>query len=66
MPVQADGQISAALYALGLGLRTESGQVHSADALQAYLGDAGFKDASMLPIAVPPYTMGMILGKKAA
>lgn len=66
MPVQADGQISAALYALGLGLRTESGQVHSADALQAYLGDAGFNDASMLPIAVPPYTMGMILGKKEA
>jgi len=66
MPVQANGQISAALYALGLGLRTESGQVHSSGALQAYLGDAGFKDSNMLPIEVPPYTMGMILGKKEA
>jgi len=64
MPLQADGQISAALYALGLGLRTEAGQVHSAEALQSYLGDAGFKDARVQPIAVPPYTMGMILAKK--
>jgi 2-polyprenyl-3-methyl-5-hydroxy-6-metoxy-1,4-benzoquinol methylase len=64
MPLQAEGTISAALYALGLGLRTEAGQVHSADALQRYLGDAGFKEASAQPIAVPPYTMGMILAKK--
>lgn len=64
MPLQADGQISAALYALGLGLRTEAGQVHSVEALQHYLGDAGFKEANALPIAVPPYTMGMILAKK--
>jgi 2-polyprenyl-3-methyl-5-hydroxy-6-metoxy-1,4-benzoquinol methylase len=66
MPLQAEGQISAALYALGLGLRTEAGQVHSVEALQAYLGDAGFKEASVLPIAVPPYTMGLILAKKDA
>jgi len=64
MPLQADGRISAALYALGLGLRTEAGQVHSAAALQRYLGDAGFREASVLPIVVPPYTMGLILAKK--
>jgi 2-polyprenyl-3-methyl-5-hydroxy-6-metoxy-1,4-benzoquinol methylase len=64
MPTQVEGQISAALYALGLGLRTEAGQVHPPEALQQYLGDAGFKEASLLPIAVPPYTMGMILAKK--
>lgn len=64
MPTQAQGQISAALYALGLGLRTEAGQVHSPEALQQYLGDAGFEEASLLPIAVPPYTMGMILARK--
>lgn len=64
IPIQAEGQVSAALYALGLGLRTETGQVHSADALQSYLGDAGFAEASVLPIAVPPYTMGMVLAKK--
>lgn len=64
MPTQVEGQISAALYALGLGLRTEAGQVHSPEALQQYLGDAGFKEARLLPLAVPPYTMGMILAKK--
>lgn len=64
MPLQAEGNISAALYALGLGLRTEAGQVHSPEELQRYLGDAGFKDPDVLPIAVPPYTMGMILAKK--
>jgi 2-polyprenyl-3-methyl-5-hydroxy-6-metoxy-1,4-benzoquinol methylase len=64
MPTQVEGQISAALYALGLGLRTEAGQVHSPEVLQQYLGDAGFKEARLLPIAVPPYTMGMILAKK--
>ena len=64
MPTQAQGQISAALYALGLGLRTEAGQVHSPEALQQYLGDAGFEESSLLPIAVPPYTMGMILARK--
>ena len=42
----------------------EAGQVHSAEALHAYLGDAGFEKASVLPIAVPPYTMGLILAKK--
>lgn len=65
MPLQAGGKISAALYALGLGLRTEAGQVHSPDALQSYLGDTGFTVSSVRPIAVPPYTMGLILAKKA-
>ncbi len=64
MPLQDAGQISAALYALGLGLRTEAGQVHSPEALQRYLGDAGFKETSVQPIAVPPYTMGIILAEK--
>jgi 2-polyprenyl-3-methyl-5-hydroxy-6-metoxy-1,4-benzoquinol methylase len=64
MPVQPDGQISAALYALGLGLRTAQGQVHSVDALQQYLGEAGFADARLQPIPVAPHTMGMIIAKK--
>jgi len=64
MAEQAEGQVSAALYALGLGLRTETGQVHAPDALQQYLGDSGFTAASPRPIPVPPYTMGMILAKK--
>jgi len=66
MPVQTEGQISAALYALGLGLRTAQGQVHSAEALQQYLGDAGFEQCALQPIPVAPHTMGMIIAKKGA
>jgi len=66
MPVQPEGLISAALYALGLGLRTAQGQVHSADALQQYLGDAGFSESIMQPIPIAPHTMGMIIAKKGS
>lgn len=64
MPVQPEGRISAALYALGLGLRTAQGQVHTAAALQQYLGDSGFGEAVLQPIPVAPHTMGMIIAKK--
>ncbi|MGI9225719.1 MAG: methyltransferase [Woeseiaceae bacterium] len=64
MPVQSEGKISAALYALGLGLRTAQGQVHSAEALQQYLGDAGFGECTVQAIPVAPHTMGMIIAKK--
>lgn len=64
MPLQPEGQISAALYALGLGLRTAEGQVHSAEALQQYLGEAGFTGAVVQPIPIAPHTMGMLLAKK--
>ena len=64
MPVQTEGQISAALYALGLGLRTAQGQVHSAEALQQYLSEAGFAECTLQPIPVAPHTMGMIIAKK--
>jgi 2-polyprenyl-3-methyl-5-hydroxy-6-metoxy-1,4-benzoquinol methylase len=66
MPVQPAGQISAALYALGLGLRTAQGQVHSAAALQQYLRDARFGQCALQPIPVAPHTMGMITAKKGA
>jgi 2-polyprenyl-3-methyl-5-hydroxy-6-metoxy-1,4-benzoquinol methylase len=64
MPVQPEGRVSAALYALGLGLRTAEGQVHSAEALQQYLEDAGFGDCTLHPIPVAPHTMGMIVAQK--
>ena len=60
MPLQAEGRLSASLYALGLGLRTESGQVHGPAALRQYLEDAGFRDTAVTPIPAPPYTMGTI------
>jgi SAM-dependent methyltransferase len=64
LPAQPEGRLSAALYALGLGLRTESGQVHSAEALQGYLEAAGFRDSVLQPIPAPPYTMGMIIASR--
>ncbi len=64
MPAQPEGQLSASLYALGLGLRTESGQVHSAAALQKYLAAAGFSNAVVEPIPAPPFTMGMVIASR--
>jgi cyclopropane fatty-acyl-phospholipid synthase-like methyltransferase len=66
IPSQPEGQLSASLYALGLGLRTESGQVHSADALQQYLGEAGFINAVVEPIPAPPFTMGAVIASREA
>lgn len=64
IPVQAEGQLSASLYALGLGLRTESGQVHAPEALCTYLEEAGFRDAVVQPIPAPPFTMGMVIARR--
>lgn len=61
IPSQPEGRLSASLYALGLGLRTESGQVHSSAALQQYLAQAGFGDAVIEPIPAPPFTMGAVI-----
>ena len=64
LAVQPEGRVAAALYALGLGLRTADGQVHSAESLQEYLGDTGYTTNAVHPIPVPPFTMGMILASK--
>lgn len=64
LPLQPEGRLSAALYALGLALRTESGRVHSAEALQRYLDSAGFCEASVQPIPAPPFTMGVITASR--
>ncbi len=64
IPALPEGRLPASLYALGLGLRTESGQVHSADALQHYLAKAGFGDALVEPIPAPPFTMGAVIASR--
>ena len=66
MPARTEGRIPAALYALGLGLRTAAGQVHSVEALQAFLRETGFADPVFQPIPVSPHTMGMIAARKEA
>jgi len=63
-PGQEEGELSQSLYALGLALRTEKGQVYSCEQLQEFLSQAGFTGFKFSPIKVPPYTMGMLLAKK--
>ena len=60
-PVQPAGALPAALYDLGLALRTAGGRVHSAADLQAWLAAAGFGECRFIPLAAPPFTMGMLL-----
>jgi ubiquinone/menaquinone biosynthesis C-methylase UbiE len=62
-PVQTAGALPAALYALGLALRTTHGRVHSAADLESWLAAAGFDDCRFTPLEAPPYTMGMLLAR---
>lgn len=64
MSEQPEGQASSALYALGLGLRTELGQVHKPEVLEQCLDEAGFSAASVHPIPIAPHTMGVMLATK--
>jgi ubiquinone/menaquinone biosynthesis C-methylase UbiE len=62
-PVQPAGALAAALYALGLALRTTHGRVHSAADLEGWLAAAGFSACRFTPLEAPPYTMGMLLAR---
>ena len=59
---QEQGKLQAALYAIGLALRTSQGQVHSLEALKGFLQSAGFSKVDYQPVEVTPYTMGMLVG----
>ncbi len=52
------------LYALGLALRTEHGQVHSRRTLESAIAQAGFATPRYHPLAVPPRMMGILIAKK--
>jgi ubiquinone/menaquinone biosynthesis C-methylase UbiE len=62
-PGQPAGALPAALYALGLALRTTGGRVHSAAELQEWLTAAGFGESRFTILNAPPYTMGMLLAQ---
>jgi ubiquinone/menaquinone biosynthesis C-methylase UbiE len=62
-PVQAAGALPAALYALGLALRTTTGRVHSAADLESWLAATGLDDCRFTSLDAPPYTMGMLLAR---
>lgn len=64
-PGQAGGELNAALYELGLALRSERGKVHGREALERMLRAAGFAaGGAYLPLPVTPYTMGLMIAKK--
>ena len=62
-PVQPGGALAAALYALGLALRTSHGRVHGAADLESWLAATGFDDCRFTALEAPPYTMGMLLAR---
>ena len=60
-PIQPAGALPAALYELGLALRTAGGRVQRAADLQDWLAAAGFGASRFIPLDAPPFTMGMLL-----
>jgi SAM-dependent methyltransferase len=57
------GQLTAALYEMGLALRTRHGRVFSAGELKDFLRQADYSVSSELTLPVPPHIMGMIEAK---
>jgi cyclopropane fatty-acyl-phospholipid synthase-like methyltransferase len=64
MAGQEQGDLARTLYALGLALRTEKGQLYSPEEIEQSLRQTGFAETEFSPIGVPPYTMGMVLARK--
>lgn len=65
LPGQEQGELSRALYALGLGLRTGQGRVYEPVELTELLSRAGLEVVQCRPIPVTPHTMGVIVAKAA-
>lgn len=65
-PGQPAGALPAALYALGLALRTANGRVQGSADLESWLTAAGFADCRFIPLEAPPYTMGMLLARRGS
>jgi SAM-dependent methyltransferase len=64
-PGQPQGDVNRTLYAVGLALRTEHGRVYSAAELAPLLATAGFGPPELVPLAVPPFAVGMLLAEAA-
>jgi len=54
--------LTAALYEMGLALRTQLGAVFSAPALAEMLEAAGFRESKFTTLPTPPHVMGMVEG----
>ncbi|HEX5102875.1 MAG TPA: class I SAM-dependent methyltransferase [Pirellulaceae bacterium] len=59
-PGQPAGDLNRTLYALGLALRTGHGHVYSVAEFEPLLAAAGFEPPKLVPLAVPPYAVGML------
>jgi SAM-dependent methyltransferase len=59
-PQPGTDNLTAALYALGLALRTHGGRTYTADAMAKQLCDAGFCDPAFVPLPAPPGVLGMM------
>jgi len=60
-PGQPQGDVNRTLYAVGLALRTAHGRVYSQAELEPLLAEAGFGQAQLVPLSVPPFAVGMLL-----
>lgn len=60
---QEKGDLATALYALGLGIRTEEGTVFKPEELVKFLKKAEYSEIRMTPLEITPYTMGMLRAK---
>jgi SAM-dependent methyltransferase len=64
LPSRDEGRLNAALYELGLALRTASGRVYSAAELTAFMEGAGLRSVELLELEVPPFAVGMLKATK--
>jgi ubiquinone/menaquinone biosynthesis C-methylase UbiE len=65
-PGQPAGDLARTLYMLGLALRTEKGRVYRAEELNTFLRQTGFEEGTVTPLVAPPFTLGMLRGRKAS
>jgi 2-polyprenyl-3-methyl-5-hydroxy-6-metoxy-1,4-benzoquinol methylase len=63
IPGQPAGALNVALYSLGLALRTQYGHVYSPDELETLLVGTGFGASEIIPLAVPPFAVGMVVAR---
>ena len=64
LPGLPAGDLNRALYALGLALRTEHGQVYSPRELEDLLARTGFGPARLVNFDVPPHAVGMLVARR--
>ena len=63
IPGQPAGALNVALYSLGLALRTENGRVYSPAELETLLAATGFGAPEIIPLAVPPFAVGLVVAQ---